>query len=274
MEKLHNSVRLLLMPVVFMAVLFSCKTVPANPGMAYYLPADGDRVLSLDGKDADRFLRPMADSMGMEDYEKIKPILEETDRFYLVTRGEALFIQGQGNYNTGFISFVLGSNRDWKKEKIGPFKTYRSESTSMQLAFPDDRTFLISQGYISDLLDSYYGGGSMEYPFSAEKEKSESLLIRVSLEDGEGLPMQDILKIPFKSAELALSAGDGELFLMDVALKGEKDSGRIMGTALKLFLLTSVGREVMKAPMETGNDYASISDVSVDFDFLLNMIGI
>ncbi len=260
--------------ILLSLIFFSCRTVPVNEGAAYYLPDDGDRTLYLDGSKAEAFLRPMTESFGVDDYESIEPLLKATERIYLVTRGEALFIQGQGDYNTGFISFVLRTNRDWKKEKIGPFKTYYSQSTSLQLAFPDSRTFFISQGNLSDLLEAYHGGGSVHYPFTPEREKSESLLLRLSLDKGDLLPMQELLKIPFKSAEMALSPGEDDLLLMDVSLRGEENSGRVMGTALKLFLLASVGRSVMNSPMETGNDFASISDVSVDLDFLLDMIGI
>ncbi|MDC7220397.1 MAG: hypothetical protein PQJ59_10675 [Spirochaetales bacterium] len=274
MKKNKTTAHIGLLLTLLLWLFFSCSTVPVNTGQAYYLPADGERVLYLAGAEADRFLRPMADSLGVEDYGKIEPILEETDRFYLVSRGDALFIQGQGDYNTGFINFVLGANRGWEKEKIGPFKTYRSESTSLQLAFPDGKTFLMSQGHLEEILDAYFAGGSQDYPFSSDLEGKEALLVRLDLEGEGALSLQSVLNMPLRTALIALSPAQGETLLMDVELVGEEQSGRLMGTALKLFLLASVGRDAMKAALETGNDYARVTDVPVDLDFLMNMIGI
>ncbi|MDC7224902.1 MAG: hypothetical protein PQJ60_14235 [Spirochaetales bacterium] len=267
--KTHRSV--LISSFLFLFML-SCQTVPVNKGTAYYLPGEGDRILYLDGGEADRFLKPMADSLGMEGYGKIQPILKETDRIYLVTRGEALYIQGQGEYSTGFINLVLGTNREWRKEKIGPYRAYRSESTALEVAFPDGNTFLLSQGGMEELLDAYHGGGSQDYPFPADREEGEALLLRLSLEEGNVFPVQ--LKTPLKTAEMALTPGEGETLYMDVGLWGDENSGRLMGSALKLFLLASVGRAAMNSPVETGDDYALIRDVPVDFDFLMKMMGI
>ena len=43
---------------------------------------------------------------------------------------------------------------------------------------------------------------------------------------------------------------------------------------MKLFLLASIGRDVMKSSLDTGDDYARMSDIPVDFDFLLGLLGI
>ncbi len=270
---IHTLLKGLLISGLFLSLL-SCVTVPVNLAAAYYLPSDGDRVLYLDGSRADDFLRPMADSLNMEDYEKIRPIMEKTARIYLVTRDDVLYVQGQGDYNRGFINFFLGANREWEKEKIGPFKAYHARSAALQIAFPDNFTFLISNGSLSDLLDSYYGGGTQEYPFDPLREREESLLLRLSLDRGNLIPLQSFMKTNFRAAEMALSPGEDGRLLMDVRLEGEEKSGKLLGSALKLFLLASLGRDVMKASLETGSDYALMSDIPVDYDFLLGLIGI
>jgi hypothetical protein len=254
-------------------LLASCQTLPENFTHAYYLPQEGERHLYMKGNEADHLLKPMADSFGMDEYGKIEPILEETDRIYLVTKGDAIYIQGQGDYNAGFISFILGANRDWEKEKIGSFKAYRSVSTSMELIFPDERTFLLSQGNLTELLDLYQRGGSQSYPFTTEEEAAEALLLRVSLEGEDVLPMQSFLKTSLKMVEIGLNPLEGGNVSLDVILWGEENSGRLLGSALKLFFMASLGRSAMDIPLESGNDYARMNDVPVDFDFLINMIG-
>lgn len=255
-------------------ILISCATVPVNLTKAYYLPAEGGKTLYLNGSGAELFLEPLAETMGVDDYGKIKPILEKTEKIYLVNERNVLYIQGRGDYNSGFINLFLKANREWQKEKIGPFKAYRSRSTGLQMAFPDRSTFLISDGALSDLLDSYFIGGSQDYPFDPAREKEESLLLRYSLEKDSVIPLQSYMKTPFKMIEIALTPREDGLLLMDVKLQGEEKSGRFLGTALKLFLLASIGRDVMKSSLDSGDDYARMSDIPVDFDFLLGLLGI
>jgi hypothetical protein len=267
-------IKIFIAALVLGGIFTSCTTLPDYETVGFCLPQNGDRVIYIQGKNSKLLLEPMAGSLGVEEYEEIEPLLEQTDRIYLVNRGEELFIQGEGDYSKGRINFFLGTNRDWKKRKIGPFGTYESESTGLQIIFPDSHFFFLSMGNLAEILASYQEGGSPFFPFERDREKQESFLMTIDLERGAFLPIQEIIKTPFTMIEVALTPSEEESFLMDVTLWGEEGKGRMLGTALKIFLLTSIGRDVMRAETKTGDNFAQIIDINVKLDFLMNMLGL
>lgn len=269
-NNLRNHLKALLPILGLLAA--SCATTPPGGAAAYCLPGDGETQAYVKGDESRAVLGPLAESLGIEDFDQIEPLLDRTDRIYLVMRGNELFVQGEGDYSRGMINLSLGTNREWEKRKIGRYKVYESEETGLQIVFPDSRFFFLSRGSIGELLSLYSRGGSPYYPFDDRQKEQEALLVNWLLEGGNRLPLQDVIKTPFAAVELAITPAE-EGFLLDVTLRGEAGKGRVLGSALKFFLLASVGRDVMKAESEIGDDFARIVDIGVDPDFLVGLLG-